>query len=95
VTRHRPYFESFPAMRKRTTPPSRKASSPSTTVTAHKPARRGRPPIKAFINVEVKATTRDGLNALKQRLGLRSQGEVLAVLVEAALAGGRGRARGG
>jgi hypothetical protein len=44
-------------------------------------SRRGRPPKKVFINVEIKSTTRDGLNALKRRSGLKNQGEVLDLLI--------------
>lgn len=43
--------------------------------------RRGRPPKKVFINVEIKATTRDGLNLLKRKAGLRNQGELLDLLI--------------
>ena len=46
------------------------------------PARRGRPPRKVYINVLVKATTRDGLARLKASGSLASQGEVIDVLVE-------------
>lgn len=46
------------------------------------PTRRGRPPRKVYINVLVKATTRDGLAKLKASGSLASQGEVIDELVE-------------
>ncbi|HYF60745.1 MAG TPA: hypothetical protein VEA81_17490 [Burkholderiaceae bacterium] len=50
------------------------------------PARRGRPPRRVYINVLVKATTREGLTRLKALGELASQGEVIDELVSAALA---------
>ncbi len=44
-------------------------------------SRRGRPPKKVFINVQIRATTRDALNHLKRKAGLRNQGQVLDFLV--------------
>jgi hypothetical protein len=55
-------------------------SNLSSSVTA--PTRRGRPPRKVYINVLVKATTRDGLARLKASGSLASQGEVIDELVE-------------
>jgi hypothetical protein len=49
------------------------------------PTRRGRPPRRVYINVLVKATTREGLTRMKADAGLASQGEVIDVLVEHAL----------
>ena len=49
------------------------------------PTRRGRPPRKVYINVLVKATTRDGLAKLKSSGSLASQGEVIDELVERVL----------
>lgn len=49
------------------------------------PTRRGRPPRKVYINVLVKATTRDGLAKLKASGSLASQGEVIDELVERVL----------
>ena len=44
-------------------------------------SRRGRPPKKVFINVQIRATTRDALNQLKRKAGLRNQGQVLDLLM--------------
>lgn len=49
------------------------------------PTRRGRPPRKVYINVLVKATTRDDLAKLKANGSLASQGEVIDLLVEKVL----------
>jgi hypothetical protein len=43
--------------------------------------KRGRPPRKVFINVEVRATTRDALHAIKRSAGLKNQGQVIDWLV--------------
>ena len=45
------------------------------------PARRGRPPRKVYINVLVKATTREALTRLKASGDFASQGEVIDALV--------------
>jgi hypothetical protein len=50
------------------------------------PPRRGRPPRRVYINVLVKATTREGLTRLKADGQLASQGEVIDLLVTQALA---------
>ncbi|MCA3178794.1 MAG: hypothetical protein O9345_14400 [Burkholderiaceae bacterium] len=50
------------------------------------PPRRGRPPRRVYINVLVKATTREGLTRLKADGQLASQGEVIDQLVAQALA---------
>jgi hypothetical protein len=50
------------------------------------PARRGRPPKRVYINVLVKATTREGLTRMKASENLPSQGEVIDMLVAQALA---------
>ena len=50
------------------------------------PPRRGRPPRRVYINVLVKATTREGLTRLKADGELASQGEVIDALVAQALA---------
>jgi len=56
-----------------------KSTTPKATTS---PTRRGRPPRKVYINVLVKATTRDGLARLKASGSLASQGEVIDELVE-------------
>jgi hypothetical protein len=56
-------------------PPAPKASPP----------RRGRPPRRVYINVLVKATTREGLTRLKAEGERASQGEVIDELVALAL----------
>jgi hypothetical protein len=56
-----------------------KSTTPKATIS---PTRRGRPPRKVYINVLVKATTRDGLARLKASGSLASQGEVIDELVE-------------
>jgi len=48
--------------------------------------RRGRPPRKVYINVLVKATTRDALSKIKAAGEFSSQGEVIDALVTQALA---------
>ncbi len=48
--------------------------------------RRGRPPRKVYINVLVKATTRDALSKIKAAGEFSSQGEVIDALVAQALA---------
>ena len=48
--------------------------------------RRGRPPRRVYINVLVKATTREGLTRMKATESLPSQGEVIDMLVAQALA---------
>jgi hypothetical protein len=53
--------------------------------TAAAPPRRGRPPRRVYINVLVKATTREGLTRLKAEGQLASQGEVIDLLVSQAL----------
>jgi hypothetical protein len=50
------------------------------------PPRRGRPPRRVYINVLVKATTREALTRLKADGELASQGEVIDALVANALA---------
>jgi hypothetical protein len=50
------------------------------------PPRRGRPPRRVYINVLVKATTREALTRLKAEGELASQGEVIDSLVAQALA---------
>lgn len=56
------------------------------TKAAASAARRGRPPRRVYINVLVKATTRDGLTRLKATENLPSQGEVIDMLVTQYLA---------
>lgn len=63
-------------------------SSRPATVSATS-ARRGRPPRKVYINVLVKASTREGLTRLKAAGELASQGEVIDLLVTQALARGK------
>jgi hypothetical protein len=46
-----------------------------------KPAKRGRPFKRVFINVSVLAKTRDALSELKKVTGLSTQGEVLDYMV--------------
>jgi len=46
-----------------------------------------------FINVEIKATTRDNLNLLKRKAGLRNQGEVLDLLISNQLREWSGKAQ--
>jgi hypothetical protein len=58
---------------------------PESTPTAT-PARRGRPPKRVYINVLVKASTREGLTRMKASENLPSQGEVIDMLVAQALA---------
>jgi hypothetical protein len=48
-------------------------------------AKRGRPPRMVFINVKVRASTREGLNTLVKSCGATGQGEVLDLLVAKAL----------
>jgi hypothetical protein len=60
-----------------------KRQEPATTAT---PARRGRPPKRVYINVLVKASTREGLTRMKASENLPSQGEVIDMLVAQALA---------
>jgi hypothetical protein len=55
-------------------------------VPAAVPTRRGRPPRRVYINVLVKATTREGLTRMKATESLPSQGEVIDMLVAQALA---------
>jgi len=62
-------------------PAAKNISTKATSV----PTRRGRPPRKVYINVLVKATTRDGLAKLKASGSLASQGEVIDELVERVL----------
>lgn len=63
------------------------ATSPKRTETAPAaPPRRGRPPRRVYINVLVKATTREGLTRLKATEELPSQGEVIDMLVTQYLA---------
>ena len=61
------------------------ATKPSSVKANAAPTRRGRPPRKVYINVLVKATTRDGLAKLKASGELASQGEVIDELVERVL----------
>jgi hypothetical protein len=75
--------------------PSRRTSiakNAGTTGSSASP-RRGRPPKKVFINVEIKATTRDNLNLLKRKAGLRNQGEVLDLLISKQLRAWSGKAQ--
>lgn len=65
-----------------TAPPA----APAAPAAAAAAARRGRPPRRVYINVLVKATTREGLTRMKADSGLASQGEVIDALVENALA---------
>lgn len=46
---------------------------------------------RVVLNVEVKRSTRNGLNRLKELLGLPNQGAVLAELVRIGLAAAKGR----
>lgn len=46
---------------------------------------RGRPVAKTFINVLVKVSTRKSLNELKVITGLKTQGEILDILVAEAM----------
>jgi len=46
-----------------------------------KPVARGRKPRMVYINVLVRATTRDALTGIKAKRGLRSQGAVIDTLV--------------
>jgi hypothetical protein len=62
-----------------------KRQEPATTTTTT-PVRRGRPPKRVYINVLVKATTREGLTRMKASENLPSQGEVIDMLVAQALA---------
>ena len=61
------------------------AAKSNSTKAIAAPTRRGRPPRKVYINVLVKATTRDGLAKLKASGSLASQGEVIDELVEKVL----------
>jgi hypothetical protein len=61
------------------------ATSPATAAKIT-PPRRGRPPRRVYINVLVKATTREGLTRLKAEGELASQGEVIDELVAQAIA---------
>ena len=63
---------------KAATPPAPSAQTPAT--------RRGRPPRRVYINVLVKATSREGLTRLKAAGELASQGEVIDELVAQAIA---------
>jgi len=63
-----------------------KRQEPATTTTTATPVRRGRPPKRVYINVLVKATTREGLTRMKASENLPSQGEVIDMLVAQALA---------
>ena len=58
----------------------------ATLATNATPPRRGRPPRRVYINVLVKASTREGLTRLKAEGELASQGEVIDGLVALALA---------
>lgn len=49
------------------------------------------PQQRVVLNVEVKRSTRNGLNRLKGLLGLPNQGAVLAELVRIGLAANKGR----
>jgi hypothetical protein len=66
----------------------KKLDAAKTPATAPKvtPPRRGRPPRRVYINVLVKATTREALTRLKAEGELASQGEVIDTLVAHALA---------
>lgn len=59
---------------------------PEPTKAAAGATRRGRPPRRVYINVLVKATTREGLTRLKGTEDLPSQGEVIDMLVAQYLA---------
>lgn len=72
---------------------TRRSSAPASESRASSAPRRGRPPKKVFINVEIKATTRDNLNLLKRKAGLRNQGEVLDLLIAGQLREWNGKAR--
>lgn len=61
------------------------AAKPATPATSLA-TRRGRPPRRVYINVLVKATTREGLTRLKAAGELGSQGEVIDELVAQAIA---------
>jgi hypothetical protein len=63
-----------------------KRQEPATATTTATPVRRGRPPKRVYINVLVKATTREGLTRMKASENLPSQGEVIDMLVAQALA---------
>ena len=62
-----------------------KRQEPGSGVTATA-SRRGRPSRRVYINVLVKATTREGLTRMKASESLPSQGEVIDMLVVQALA---------
>lgn len=62
------------------------SKKPEPTKAAASAARRGRPPRRVYINVLVKATTREGLTRLKTTENLPSQGEVIDMLVAQYLA---------
>lgn len=62
-----------------------KAATPATASAAVPASRRGRPPRRVYINVLVKATTREGLTRLKAAGELASQGEVIDELVAQAI----------
>jgi hypothetical protein len=65
------------------------AAKPATQAIPSTPSpatRRGRPPRRVYINVLVKATTREGLTRLKAAGELASQGEVIDELVALAVA---------
>ena len=63
-----------------------KAAIPATESAPSPVSRRGRPPRRVYINVLVKATTREGLTRLKAAGELASQGEVIDELVALAIA---------
>ena len=60
---------------------TRIATGPASSNVGTAPARRGRPPRKVYINVLVKATTREALTRLKASGDFASQGEVIDALV--------------
>lgn len=60
---------------------TRIATGPVSPSAGTAPARRGRPPRKVYINVLVKATTREALTRLKASGDFASQGEVIDALV--------------
>jgi hypothetical protein len=74
---------------------TRRSAKSAVSARSSATTRRGRPPKKVFINVEIKAATRDGLNLLKRKSGLRNQGEVLDLLISNQLRewGGRTHAK--
>ena len=76
-SRSNPCSRSMPS--RKPTPTSRPAASKGA------PLRRGRPPRKVYINVLVKASTREGLTRLKAAGELASQGEVIDLLIAQAL----------